>query len=78
MTQLPLIDVTVEPVKPPPPPETTIYLVAAFRRTAEGGYWKIHRKSAFHDFPDFDAAQEHANALDGTWIEKRIIRVCLP
>lgn len=76
--QVPLIDVSAEPVSLPLAPATEIFLVAAHCRGGDGrGYWKIHRETNNDEFFTREQAEAKARGLSAQWTDRTILRVRL-
>ena len=71
--QIPLIDVTPEPVTLPPVP-TTVYLVAAYR---PGWGWRIHRDTYNDEHGTKESAEKHALSLSAFWTHRYILVIPL-
>lgn len=76
--QIQLLDVVVEPLPLKPVPPRVIYLVAAYRVTSNGGYWKIFRKRSSDDHPTLKKAEEISRELGPSWVRPCVLRVFLP
>ena len=54
-----VVDMQVEALPEVGPKLDVIYLVAAYRKTEDGGYWKVHRETQDHE--------HHESEGGGTW-----------
>ena len=75
--QLSLIDVAVESLPEPAPKPATIYLVAAYRATELGGYWKVHRETNDDEHKSREAAVSAARKLAPHWTHRTILSMSL-
>lgn len=75
--QIPLIEVTPEPLPVFTPPACDVFLVAAYMRDGDGGRWKIHRETNFHEHRTREQAEGHARGLSPQWTSRCILHVHL-
>lgn len=68
--QIPLIDVSVEPLPPEIPARQDIYLVVAYTKNMG---WCLRRETAAHEFSSVDKARQHASALSAIWTHRCIL-----
>ena len=76
--QIPLIEgCEPEPIEETPIPRQNLYLVAAYCRLNQGGYWKIHRSSGQDEYPTYESAAAFASTLSPHWVSRCVVRVSL-
>jgi len=85
-----VVDMQVEALPEVGPKLDVIYLVAAYRKTEDGGYWKVHRETQDHEHhesegggtwqrpPALERAKAQAKKLAPHWTHRTILRVSLP
>lgn len=73
--QIPLMDVTPEPMTPEHPRPCVVYLVYAY--SEPGKYWKIHRDSNHDEYASYELAAFSASRLPPQWTHRGIIRIAL-
>ena len=72
--QIPLIDVTPEPLPPPTPPPADMYLVVAW---AKGWGWRLRCGCMAQEFVTEDGAKRFAETLSPMWRNPAIVHVHL-
>lgn len=76
--QIPLIEgCKPKPIEETPIPRQSLYLVAAYCRLNQGGYWKIHRSSNQDEYPTYESAAAFASTLSPHWVSRCVVRVTL-